>query len=107
MKDIIIKELQGDNERLRMRCSHLENKLASLKTSTNPLEQYGRRNNLVLRGIPDTIVHDELESRVTSGLNLKLNLQTLKMGIELESLTKVKNIYLFSKQKVLQKSIIK
>ena len=67
LKDIIIKKLQGDNKRLRSRCSNLENKLVSLETSINALEQYGRRNNLVLSGIPDTVA-DELKSTVISVL---------------------------------------
>ena len=64
----IIKKLQEDNERLRTRCNNLENKLVSLETPTNALEQYGRRNNLVLSGIPDTIADDEFESTIISVL---------------------------------------
>ena len=65
LKNIIIKKLQGDNERLRTTCN-LENKLVSLETSTNTLEHYGRRNNLVLSSIPDTIADDELKSTFIS-----------------------------------------
>ena len=68
LKGIIIKKLHQDNERLRTRCSKLENKLVSLETSTTALEQYGRRNNLVLSGILDTTADDELESTVISVL---------------------------------------
>ena len=68
LKGIIIKKSQEDNKRLRMRCSNSENKLVSLETSTNSLEQYGRVNNLVLSGIPDTIPYDELERTATSVL---------------------------------------
>ena len=68
LKDIIIKKLQEDNERLRTGCSNLKNKLVSLETSANALEQYGKRNNLVLIGIPDTTTDDELESTVISVL---------------------------------------
>ena len=60
LKDMIIKRLQEDNRKLRTRCSNLENKLVSLEISTNGLEQYGRRNNLVLIVIPDTIADNEL-----------------------------------------------
>ena len=60
LKDMIIKRLQEDNRKLRTRCSNLENKLVSLEISTNNLEQYGRRNNLVLIVIPDTIADNEL-----------------------------------------------
>ena len=66
LKDIIIKKLQDDNERFRTRCSKLENKLVSLETSTNAFEEYGRRNNLVLSGITDTIADDEMENTVIS-----------------------------------------
>ena len=54
--------------------------MVSLKTSTNPLEQYGRRNKLVLCVIPDTIVHDELESKVTSGLNFEVESSDIEDG---------------------------
>ena len=64
MKDLIIKKLHKDNEKLRTRCSNLENKLVLLETSTNAPEPHGRRKNLVLSGIPDTIANDELESTV-------------------------------------------
>ena len=66
LKDI--KKLQEDSERLRTRCSNLEKKLVSLETLANVLEQYGRRNNLVLSSIPDTIADHELESTVISVL---------------------------------------
>ena len=68
LKDIIIKKLQEDNERLRTRWSNLQNTLVLLEMLTNTLEQYGRRNNLVWSGIPDTIPHDELESTIISVL---------------------------------------
>ena len=68
LKDIIIKKLQEDNERLRTRWSNLQNTLVSLEMLANALEQYGRRNNLVWSGIPDTIPHDELESTIISVL---------------------------------------
>ena len=48
LKDIITKKLQEDNERLRSRSSNLEN--LNKETSANALEQYGMRNNLVLKG---------------------------------------------------------
>ena len=76
LKDII-KKLQEDKERLRTRYSNLENKLVSLETSTNALEQYGRRNNLVLSSIQDTIADDELESIVVSVQGLTYLLEVL------------------------------
>ena len=66
MKDVIIKRLQDENELLRARCSKLEDKVVSLETSVNQVEQYGRRNNIVISGIPDDVDDDELEDAVTS-----------------------------------------
>ena len=66
MKDVIIKHLQDENELLKARCSKLEDKVVSLETSVNQVEQYGRRNNIVIPGIPDDSDDDELEDAVTS-----------------------------------------
>ena len=65
-KDVIIKHLQDENELLKARCSKLEDKVVSLETSVNQVEQYGRRNNIVIPGIPDDSDDDELEDAVTS-----------------------------------------
>ena len=40
-----------------------------IESSHDALEQYGRRNNLVISGIPDSIQDSELESTVTSILS--------------------------------------
>ena len=66
MKDVIIKGLQDENALLRSRCSKLEDKVVSLESSVNHIEQYGRTNNLVISGIPDDVVDDDLEDGVTS-----------------------------------------
>ena len=65
LKDVIIKRLQEENSLLRDRCSKLENKVVSLESSINHIEQYGRRNNLVISGIPDDISDSDLEDTVT------------------------------------------
>ena len=69
LKDTVIKRLQEENERLRVKCQQLENRLAFIESSHDALEQYGRRNNLVISGIPDSIQDSELKSRVTSILS--------------------------------------
>ena len=66
MKDVIIKRLQEENALLRSRCSKLEDNVVSLESSVNQVEQYGRRNNIVISGIPDDVADDELEDTVTS-----------------------------------------
>ena len=48
LKDVIIKRLQDENELLCAKCNKLENKVVSLKSSINQVEQYGRRNNIVI-----------------------------------------------------------
>lgn len=65
LKDVIIKRLQEENNLLRTRCSKLENKVISLESSINHVEQYGRRNNIVISGIPDDIIDDDLENTVS------------------------------------------
>ena len=42
---------------------------SSILTSTNNLEQYGRRNNIVISGIPDSVDINHLEESVTEILS--------------------------------------
>ena len=65
LKDVIIKRLQEENDLLQARCSKLKNKVIDLELSINHIEQYGRRNNIVICGIPDDINDNDLESTVT------------------------------------------
>ena len=51
LKNVMIKRLQDENVILRERCSKLEQKLVEFECSTNNLEQYGRRNNIVISDI--------------------------------------------------------
>ena len=55
VKDVIIKNLQAENERLREKVCSLESKVTSLEIDQNKLEQYGRRNNIEVSGIPDIL----------------------------------------------------
>ena len=45
--------------------SYLNKRIVSLESNHNMLEQYGRRNNIEITGIPDTVQDNELESKVT------------------------------------------
>ena len=65
-KDVIFKRLQDENALLRSRCSKLEDKVVSLESSVSQVEQYGRRNNIVISGIRDDVSGDDLEDTVTS-----------------------------------------
>ena len=64
LNDIIIKNLQIENERLRNRVSNLNKRIVFLVFNHNMLEQYGRRNNIRITGIPDTVQDKELENKV-------------------------------------------
>ena len=64
VKDVIIKNLQDENELLREKVSNLENKVTSLEINQNMLEQYGKRNNIEVSGIPYSVVDNCLEKKL-------------------------------------------
>ena len=55
LKDIAFKRLQDEKEKLLEKFSTLENKVVILEKKPSSLGKYGRRNNLVLSGIPEDI----------------------------------------------------
>ena len=61
MKDIVIKNLQEENARLKVKFEKLENRVAILESNHNDLVQYGRRNNVVFSGIPENVTDNNLE----------------------------------------------
>ena len=69
LKDVIIKNLQIENQRLQTRLNDLENRVLSLEISGNHLEQYGRRHNLEITEISDDISDENLEVKVIEVLN--------------------------------------
>ena len=69
LKDMVVKNLKEENPILHFKCNYLEKKVVSLETKFNHLDQYGRRNSLVLSGIPDTVEDKDLESTVSSILS--------------------------------------
>ena len=51
--------------------------MAFIESSHDALEQYGRRNNLVISGIPDSVQDSELELTVTSIFsNIDVNVES-------------------------------
>ena len=64
-----IKDLQVENQRLRMKVNNLENKVISLEINGNHLKQYGRRNDLEITGIPDDVSDENLEEKVIQVLS--------------------------------------
>ena len=69
LKDVIIKDLQVENQRLRMKVNNIENKVMSLEKNGNHLEQYRRRDNLEITGIPDGVSDENIEEKVIQVLS--------------------------------------
>ena len=64
IKDSIIDALKEENFRLRQKVEHLENKVLDIEIAENKLEQYTRRNNIEIQGIPSTVLDSLLEDKV-------------------------------------------
>lgn len=81
MKDIIIKDLQMENQRLRKKVNDLQKKIVSSEENINSLEQYDRRNNIEITGIPESVEDKKLEETVVEVLN-KIDLNISGSDIE-------------------------
>ena len=68
LKEIVIKNLWNENEKLRQKCEQLERHCAKYESDHNAFAQYGCQNNEVLSGIPDFVSDDTLEESVISVL---------------------------------------
>ena len=64
LKILLLKIYNIENEHLRNQVSYLNKKVVSLEANHNILEQYGRRNNIEITGIPDTVQDNQLENKV-------------------------------------------
>ena len=78
VKDVFIKNLQAENECLREKVGNLESKVTSPEINQKKLEQYGRRNNIEVSGIPDPVEDNCLEEKAISmftrtGIDVKSN----------------------------------
>ena len=82
LKEVIIKNLQNENKRLNDEVSQLKEKIISIESKSNSVEQYGRRNNMEINGIPNSISDDNLESTVTSVLSKATNVHVTADDIE-------------------------
>ena len=69
LKDVIIKNLQVENEVFRKTVNVLENKVLTLESKHNSLEQFGRRNNIETFGIPDSILDQNLDEKFVGIFN--------------------------------------
>ena len=64
LKDIIIKNLQDESKRLKTKVNVLENNIIDLEIQNNNVDQYSRRNNVEISGIPQSVSDNQLEEKV-------------------------------------------
>ena len=77
LKDIIIKNLQDENKHLKTKVNILENKILDLEIQNNNLDQYSRRNNVEISGIPQSVSDNQLEEKVVDILKaIDVNITT-------------------------------
>ena len=81
LKDIIIKDLQIENQRLRDKVINLEKRVISLEVAGNLLDQYRRRNKLEMAGIPDDVEDEDLQEKVIKILD-KIEVNVTSRDIE-------------------------
>ena len=81
IKDSIIDALKEENFRLQQKVQHLEKKLSDIEIAENKLEQYTRRNNTEIQGIPSS-VHDNLLEDKVIDIFSQLNITISKSDIE-------------------------
>ena len=60
----IIKKLPDENAQLKETIANLQHKVIIVETATNSVEQYDRRNNIEVTGIPDNIEGKNLDHSV-------------------------------------------
>ena len=63
-KNTIIDDLKEENLKLQNKVEKLEEQLLEPDRKNNHLDQYNRRNNLEIQGIPTNITDDESEGKV-------------------------------------------
>ena len=64
IKNRIIDAVKEKNLKLQNKVKKLEEQLLGIDQKNNHLDQYSRRNNLEIQGIPSNIIDDELEGKV-------------------------------------------
>ena len=69
LKDGVKKRLEEHNAQLRTKCECLEKRVHVLQPSTDDLELYDWRNNLIWSVIPDSVSDDDFEEIVTATLS--------------------------------------
>ena len=81
VKDSIIEALREENIKLQMKCKNLEAKLFELQKASNKQDQYSRRKNLKIHGIPAEVKDYQLEEKVIDIFS-QLSISLSKSDIE-------------------------
>ena len=77
MRNEIIKNLVEENKKLQKKVKNLEEKVKKIAISTEATNQYGRRNNIEISGIPEYVNDEDLEETVKDILE-KIDVKTKK-----------------------------
>ena len=86
LKEVIIQNLRNECNRLNNVVSEMSLEIVDLESKCNSLEQYGRRNNLEISGIPDSVDQTDLEDKFLLRLALIYQMMRLKLVVALASL---------------------
>ena len=81
IKDTIIDALKENNSQLPNKVELLKKKLTEVEMSRNKLEQYTRRNNIEIQGIPSQIPDKKLEEKVIEVFDA-MNIAITKNDVE-------------------------
>ena len=81
MKDQIINNLMESNKKLQKRVENLENQIKNQQYEIDANNQYHRRNNLEIHGIPNNVNDEDLEDKVIQILD-NIDVKVSKMEIE-------------------------
>ena len=64
IKNTIIDVLKEENQKIQNKVKKLEEQLLEIDQKSNHLDQYSRRINIEIQGIPANVTDDELEGKV-------------------------------------------
>ena len=78
LKNIVIKRLQDENTRLQSKCKSLKYKVTRLEDNLNSLDQYGKRNNIVLSGIPEYVADEATVTSILADIDVDVDSNALK-----------------------------
>ena len=81
VKDSIIEALKAENLNFQQKVEKLENRMSELESDLSKKDQYNRRNNIEVQGIPSDIGDDFLEDKVIEML-AEVQIMTTKPDIE-------------------------